>query len=829
MQFLKNIFNHEYKELKRFSVIADQIDTLDGEMQKLSNKRLQDKTLEFKKRLKEGSTLDDILVEAFAVVREAAYRTIGEKPYYVQLLGAITIHYGNIAEMKTGEGKTLVAVMPAYLNALTGEGTHIVTVNEYLADRDANWMGKIYEFLGLTVGVNRRDLNPKEKQTAYNCDILYTTNNELGFDYLRDNMVIRKENRVQRSLNFAIIDEVDSILIDEARTPLIISGGQMKSMNLYNDSDHFVKGLKENDGYIKDEKTDSINLTDKGSEQAEKTFKLRNLYDINHSGLVHHLNQALRANYVMKKDIDYVVQENQIIIVDKFTGRLMPGRAFSEGLHQAIEAKEGVKIQEETRTLATITFQNLFRMFNKLSGMTGTAKTEEEEFRNIYNMYVISIPTNQPVAREDFPDLLYAVKQGKFSAIINEIERRHKLKQPILVGTIAIETSELISQMLNKKKIPHEILNAKNHAREAEIIKKAGQKGSITIATNMAGRGTDIKLGEGVRELGGLCVIGTERHESRRIDNQLRGRAGRQGDLGFSQFFVSLEDDLMIKFGSDRFKGMLSSLGFGGEQAIRSKMFSNSVESAQKRVEGNNFDMRKELLKYDDVMNNQREIMYEKRNKILDSESIHDEILLLFKDYVTELVNSHIMPEGYLNNNDKLEIIEATNENLLKSNIEMKDIKDLTTDEVSVYIYKRVIEEYELKIKELPSEVINEFEKSLYLGIIDTYWMEHINSMAQLKEGIYLRGYAQENPLQAYTMEGFELFDEMLKKIEKQTSIYLLKAEIRQNVERKEVVKNKVTNEGTVGIKRPKQVKKVGRNELCTCGSGQKYKRCCGK
>ncbi|MFA7514818.1 MAG: preprotein translocase subunit SecA, partial [Bacilli bacterium] len=603
MGLFRSLIDHEYRELKKFSKIADEIEALKDDIAKLSDEELKNKTLNFREQLQNGATIDDIIVPAFAVVREAATRVIGETPYYVQLLGAIAIHKGNIAEMKTGEGKTLVAVMPAYLNALTGKGVHIVTVNEYLAQRDAEWMGSIFKFLDISVGVNLRDLSVKEKKEAYNCDILYTTNNELGFDYLRDNMVVKKEDRVQRGLNFVIIDEVDSILIDEARTPLIISGGVMQSASLYLEADNFVKTLKENDDYIYDEKTKTVNLTDEGAKKGERVFKVKNLYDINNSALVHHINQALRANYTMKRDFDYIVQDDEVIIVDQFTGRLMKGRAYSEGLHQAIEAKERVSIQQETKTLATITFQNLFRMYRKIAGMTGTAKTEEEEFRNIYNMYVIGIPTNEPIIRVDMSDLIYASKEGKVSAIIKEIERRHQLGQPILVGTIAIEVSEHISELLKKKKIKHEVLNAKNHAREAEIIRKAGEKGAITIATNMAGRGTDIKLGEGVKELGGLCVLGTERHESRRIDNQLRGRSGRQGDPGYSQFFVSLEDDIMVRFGSDRIKGLMQSLGFSGEQAIRSKIFTRAMESAQKRVEGNNFDIRKQLLQYDDVMN----------------------------------------------------------------------------------------------------------------------------------------------------------------------------------------------------------------------------------
>ena len=612
MSIFKKMLDTEYKELKRFMKIADQIDAKSEEYSKLTDKQLQNKTKEFKELLEEGKTLEDILVDAFATAREASKRVIGEYPYYVQILGALAIHYGNIAEMKTGEGKTLTSVMPAYLNAIEGKGVHIVTVNEYLADRDANWMGKIYEFLGLTVGINARELSPEEKQAAYNADITYSTNNEIGFDYLRDNMVVRKEDRVQRPLNFAIVDEVDSVLIDEARTPLIISGGSMHTSNQYMDAQRFVQNLKENEDFNIDEKTKSISLTDVGSKKCEQFYKIDNMYDVNYSALVHHVNNALRANFIMHNEVDYIVQDGEVIIVDPFTGRLMHGRQFSEGLHQALEAKEGVKINEETKTLATITFQNLFRMYNKLAGMTGTAKTEEEEFREIYNMYVIEIPTNKPVIRQDMADLIFAAKADKYRAIIEEIKERHKTGQPVLVGTIAVETSELISGMLSKEHIKHEVLNAKNHAREAEIIAKAGEKGSVTIATNMAGRGTDIKLGDGVKELGGLCVIGTERHESRRIDNQLRGRAGRQGDPGYSQFYVSFEDELMVRFGTDRYKTILQAAGLGTTINLRSKTMTRNVESAQKRVEGNNYDIRKSLLQYDDVMAKQREIMYER-------------------------------------------------------------------------------------------------------------------------------------------------------------------------------------------------------------------------
>jgi len=832
MNIIRKLFDHEYKELKRFTSLADKIENLSEEYENLSDEELKNKTNEFKERLASGETLDDILIEAFATAREACFRVNGEKPYYVQILGALAIHYGNIAEMKTGEGKTLTSVMPAYTNALEGNGVHVITVNEYLATRDAEWMGRIHEFLGLSVGVNLRDLTPKEKQEAYNCDIMYSTNNEIGFDYLRDNMVVRREDRVQtRGLNFAIIDEIDSVLIDEARTPLIISGGAVQSAGMYMDADRFAKGLKIEEDFIYDEKTKAVNLTEKGAELAEGFFKIGNLYDISNSTLVHFINQALRANYSMRLDVDYVVQDGEVIIVDQFTGRLMKGRAFSDGLHQAIEAKENVKIQQETKTLATITFQNLFRMYKKLSGMTGTAKTEEEEFRNIYNMYVIEIPTNRPVARIDAPDLMFSTKAGKYRAIVNEIEERYKKGQPVLVGTIAIETSELISDLLNQKRIPHEVLNAKNHAREAEIISKIGLGKSVTIATNMAGRGTDIKLSDEIRELGGLCVIGTERHESRRIDNQLRGRSGRQGDPGFTQFYVSMEDDLMIRFGTDRIKIMMQNLGFDENQAIRSKSFTKALSSAQARVEGNNFDIRKQLLNYDDVNNNQREIMYKRRNEILDSESIHDTVLESVRNHVMDLVNSHIYPEGKLTDKDIEEITEFINENLLRNNIKENDIKDKEAEDIIDYLTDKVVGEYEKKIEEIPQEIKDEFEKVISLNVIDHHWTEQINTMSHLREGIYLRGYAQEDPLRAYTMEGFDLFDAMMQKIDKDITILLVKSEIRQNIERKEVSKTKNTNRtDDTAVKKPKKNKeKIGRNDLCGCGSGKKYKNCCGR
>lgn len=828
MGILKKLLDSEYKELKRFDKLADEIISLEDSMANLKDEDFKNKTNEFKERLYKGETLDDILVQAFALAREACYRGIGEKPFKVQIIGGLAIHYGNIAEMKTGEGKTLTTVLPAYVNSLTGKGVHVVTTNEYLSDRNANWMKPIYDLLGVSVGVNLRDMTPKEKQDVYNCDITYSTNNEIGFDYLRDNMVVNKEDRVQRPLNYCIIDEVDSILIDEARTPLIISGGKANSNSLYIEANRAVKNLKEDEDYTVDLKTKSVSLTEEGSKKIEKILNIKNLYDIDNAGLVHHLNQALKANYAFAKDVDYVVSDGQVIIVDQFTGRLMQGRQYSDGLHQAIEAKEGVTINVETKTMATITFQNLFRMYNKLSGMTGTAKTEEEEFRNIYNMYVICIPTNKPVIREDLADLVYATEKGKYKAIINTVKEIHSKGQPILIGTISVESNEHLSGLLKKAGLPHEVLNAKNHEREAEIIAKAGEKGAITLATNMAGRGTDIKLGEGVKELGGLCVIGTERHESRRIDNQLRGRAGRQGDPGMSQFFVSFEDDLMRRFGTDRIKMMLQSLGVDDDMAIRSKTLTKSIETAQKRVEGNNYDIRKSLLDYDNVLNEQREIIYNKRNEIIDNESISQTVIDTFKETINVLCENHIAPEGHLTENDKSEIVEYVNTNFLKKqNLKVEDIIDLKDKDVPEYISSLVIKDYEEKVKGLP--VRNEFERAISLRVIDSNWVEHMNTMEHLKEGIGLRGYSQTNPVQAYTMEGFELFDKLLDKIDNDISVFLLKAEIRQNTEMKQTIKGSA-NDGKEKIKStPKKVTKIGRNDPCPCGSGKKYKQCCGK
>ena len=828
MGLFRKLIDSEYKELKRFEGIANQIVAKESEMAALSDDELKAKTKEFKERLENGESLNDLVVDAFAVVREVDYRVLGEKPFFVQILGGLAIHYGNIAEMKTGEGKTLTETMPAYLNALDGNGVHIVTVNEFLAKRDSEWMGNIFRFLGLSVGLNMREMSPKEKQEAYNCDILYSTNSEIGFDYLRDNMVVRKSDRVQRPLNFCIVDEVDSILIDEARTPLIISGGKQNSKNLYLDADRAVKTLTEED-YEVDQKTRNVSITEKGAEKLEKYFHLDNLYDYGNSALVHHINNALKANYGFSKDVDYVVDNGTVIIVDPFTGRLMHGRQYSEGLHQAIEAKERVTINEETQTMATITFQNLFRMYKKLSGMTGTAKTEEEEFRNIYNMYVIQIPTNKPVIREDLADLVYSTEAGKYQAIVKTIKEIHKKGQPILVGTISVENNEKLSAMLKKEGLKHEVLNAKNHAREAEIIAKAGEKGAITIATNMAGRGTDIKLGEGVKELGGLCVIGTERHESRRIDNQLRGRAGRQGDPGMSQFFVSFEDDLMRRFGTDKVKNMVIALGLVGDQAIRSKSLTKSIETAQKKVEGNNFDMRKNLLDYDNVVNEQRRMIYEQRNNIIDNESIHDSIKETFRNVVEDVVTGHIAPEGHLTDADLEDICKYMNTNFLKTvDVKVEDLKDKDEGQIIEYLSTMVNDDYELKIKDAPN--FQEFERAISLRIIDSMWVEHLNAMEALKEGIFLRQYAQTNPLQAYTMEGYDMFEQLLNRIDDTIAQFLLKANIEQNTEMKQTIKGQTNEKKEEGKGRTIVKKdKVGRNDPCPCGSGKKYKQCHGK
>ena len=828
MGILKNLFDYETKELKRINKIVDEIEALDEEMKGIKDIEFKAKTEEFKKRVEDGESLDDIAVEAFALAREACFRAIGEKPFRVQLIGGLAIHRGNIAEMKTGEGKTLTTVLPAYLNALSGKGVHVITTNEYLSTRNAEWMGPIYDLLGVSVGINTRDKSPKEKKEAYEADITYTTNNELGFDYLRDNMVVHKENRTQRGLNFAVIDEVDSILIDEARTPLIISGGSAKSANIYKEADRVAKNLKIDD-YVVDEKTKKVTLTEDGVKNCEKMLHLDNLYDISNSVMVHNLDKALTANYAFKKDVDYVIENDKVIIVDTFTGRLMHGRQFSEGLHQALEAKEGVTINEETKTLATITFQNLFRMYNKLSGMTGTAKTEEEEFQNIYNTNVVCIPTNKPVIRDDQVDLIYSSLKGKFNAVVKTVKEIHKTGRPILVGVASVETSELVSQLLTKAGVKHELLNAKNHEKEAHIIENAGKKNAVTIATNMAGRGTDIKLGEGVRELGGLFVLGTERHDSRRIDNQLRGRAGRQGDPGTTRFFVSMEDDLMIKFGSEKMKTVMESLGIKDDQAISNKMISKNIESAQKKVEGFNFDRRKGLLDFDNVISKQREIIYDRRNEILDNDSIRDRVLDTFKEFVSNQVNGHLT-DGELTSNDIDNLMELFNARYLKKRKLKKEDFNKDANSLIDFIYDIVVDDYSKKLEDVPKEIQDDFEKSISLRCIDKNWMDQLDAMEALKEGVGLRGYAQSNPLQVYALEGFDLFDNMMASISAEISNFLLNAEVRQNIEREEV-KNIKTNDGKEGVKsKPKKAdKKVGRNDPCPCGSGKKYKNCCGK
>ncbi|GAA0498989.1 preprotein translocase subunit SecA [Salinibacillus aidingensis] len=831
---LKKVFGDgNTRQLKKLETTAEQIEALEPEIKKLSDDGLRKKTEEFKQRLEKGETLDDILVEAYAVVREGARRVLNMRPFHVQLLGAIALHNGDIAEMKTGEGKTLASTMPAYLNALSGKGVHIVTVNDYLADRDAKEMGELYQFLGLTVGLNANGMSKEEKKEAYAADITYGTNNEFGFDYLRDNMVLYKEQMVQRPLNYAIIDEVDSILIDEARTPLIISGSASRSENMYLRADQFVRTLKNEEDYTYDEKTKNVQLTEEGNNKAERFFNIDNLYDLSNVSLTHHITQALKAHVIMQRDADYVVQEGEVVIVDQFTGRLMKGRRYSDGLHQAIEAKEGMQIQKESMTLATITFQNLFRMYQKIAGMTGTAKTEEEEFRNIYNMNVVVIPTNKPITRDDRPDYIYKTMDGKFRAVVNDIKERHEKGQPVLVGTVAVETSELISKMLKKARVPHNVLNAKNHFREAEIILEAGKQGAVTIATNMAGRGTDIKLGDGVVERGGLAVIGTERHESRRIDNQLRGRSGRQGDPGISQFYLSLEDELMRRFGSDNMKSMMERLGMDEDQPIESKMVSRAVESAQKRVEGNNFDARKTLLAYDDVLRQQREIIYQQRYEVLESDNLREIVEGMIQSTVERVVGSYTaedVPEEW--NLDGL--VSYVNSNLLEENeLSQNMLKGLEPEEITEHIINMIKQKYDEKEQEISSEQMREFEKVILLRTVDTKWMDHIDQMDQLRQGIHLRAYGQNDPLREYQMEGYSMFEQMVADIEEEVSRYIMKAQIRDNLQRQEVVKGTQAVSGGGEEKQKKRrpyVKSqaVGRNDPCPCGSGKKYKHCHG-
>lgn len=832
---LKKIFGDgNQREIKRLQKIVDKIEALEPEIEKLTDEELRQKTDKFKKRYEDGETLDDLLNEAYAVVREGAKRVLGMRPFPVQIMGAISMHEGNIAEMKTGEGKTLASTMPAYLNALSGEGVHIVTVNDYLASRDSEDMGELYDFLGLTTGLNANGLSKEEKRAAYNADITYGTNNEYGFDYLRDNMVLYKEQMVQRPLPFAIIDEVDSILIDEARTPLIISGTAKKSADMYNAANAFVRLLKIDEDFTYDEKTKNVQLTEDGIDKAERYFKIENLFDLGNVALIHHINQGLKAQETMHRDADYVVQDGEVVIVDQFTGRLMQGRRYSDGLHQAIEAKEGLPIQNESMTLASITFQNFFRMYDKIAGMTGTAKTEAEEFLSIYNMHVVQIPTNKPIIREDHADLVYKTTDGKFRAVVEEIKERYEKGQPVLVGTVAVETSEIISRYLKKAGVPHNVLNAKNHFREAEIIENAGQKGAITIATNMAGRGTDIKLGEGVVDLGGLAVIGTERHESRRIDNQLRGRSGRQGDPGMSRFYLSTDDELMRRFASDNVRSMMERLGMDDSQPIESKMISRAVESAQRRVEGNNFDARKTILSFDDVLRQQREVIYKQRYEVLTSENLREIVEQMIERTVARTVQAHTADE--VDENWEIDaIVNYLRSNLLmEGDISEDDLKGKEPEEMEELIMKKILERYDEKEAELTEEQMREFEKVILLRTVDQKWMDHIDQMDQLRQGIHLRAYGQNDPLQEYQMEGFRMFEEMVQAIDEESSRYVMKAEIRNNLQRQEVAEGATAVSGGGESKEKKKAKPyvkqdtVGRNDPCPCGSGKKYKNCHG-
>ncbi len=835
MGFFEKIFgSYSEREVKKLEKIADKIEALEESMQKLSDEELRAKTEEFKARLKNGETLDDILPEAFAVCREGAWRSLGMKHYRVQLIGGMVLHQGRIAEMKTGEGKTLVATLPVYLNALTGEGVHLITVNDYLAQRDIEWMGQLYNFLGLTTGCIVHGLNSQQRREAYAADITYGTNNEFGFDYLRDNMVIYKEERVQRKLNFAVVDEVDSILIDEARTPLIISGAGEKSTKFYNVADNFVKQLLADTDYTIDEKANSVMLTDSGVTKAEKAFGIDNYADAEHLELQHYITQALKANYGMKRDKDYMVKDGQVIIVDEFTGRLMEGRRYSDGLHQAIEAKEGVKIERESKTLATITFQNYFRMYKKLSGMTGTALTEENEFREIYALDVIVVPTNKPVARIDKSDLIYKNNKGKYNAIIEDIIECNKKGQPVLVGTVSIEKSEYLSALLKKRGVPHKVLNAKYHEQEAEIISHAGELGSVTIATNMAGRGTDIKLGEGVKEVGGLKIIGTERHESRRIDNQLRGRSGRQGDAGESVFYISLEDDLMRIFGSEKIQGLMDKLGLEEDEAIDHKMVSKAIENAQKKVERNNFDIRKNLIGYDDVMNLQREVIYNQRSEVLEGKDLKEQIQEMVKELVSDAVKAHLdnVTESIEKEIEKL--IQYLEDICLPSKaVTVEELVDLSNEEITEKLLDILMKVYAEKEEEFGEEHFREIERVILLRVVDQKWMDHIDNMDHLKQGIGLRAYKQMDPIQAYQMEGSAMFEEMIQGIKLDTVKFLYHIQIQKPVERERVAEEtSASHGGDEGDTKKKPVRndnKVGRNDNCPCGSGKKYKNCHGR
>jgi len=832
MKFFNKLFgSYSDREIKRIISTVDKIEELDEKMTSLSDVELRAKTEEFKTELNNGKTLEDILPEAFAVVREASWRVLKMKHFRVQLIGGIILHQGRITEMKTGEGKTLVATLPAYLNSLTGKGVHIITVNDYLAKRDRDDMGRIHEFLGVSVGVIVHDLDQTQRQEAYNSDITYGTNNEFGFDYLRDNMVVYKEERVQRKLNFVIVDEVDSILIDEARTPLIISGEGEKSTDFYKVADHFAKGLIKEEDYSIDEKASAVILSDAGIDKSEKFFHIENYADAENMGIQHHVVQALKANFIMRKDKDYMEKNGEVIIVDEFTGRLMEGRRYSDGLHQAIEAKEGVKIEKESKTLATITFQNYFRMYTKLSGMTGTALTEENEFREIYGLDVIVIPTNMPLTRLDNPDLVYKTVNGKYKAIVDEIVETYKIKQPVLVGTVSIEKSELISEMLKKRGVPHQVLNAKYHEREADIIAHAGSLAMVTIATNMAGRGTDIKLEEGVVAVGGLKIIGTERHESRRIDNQLRGRAGRQGDIGSSRFYISLEDDLMRIFGSERLQGVVEKLGLTDEDAIESKMVSGAIESAQKKVEGNNFDIRKNVVQYDDVMNQQREIIYRQRTEVLQGENIKGQIEEMIKDVIFTAVDSHISGIDENFEEELAKLIDYLEEIYLpKDTVSVEELAKTTNDEIKNTLLDIAKKIYDQKEENFGEEQIREVERVILLRVVDSKWMDHIDAMEHLKQGIGLRAYKQQDPSQAYQMEGSDMFAEMIDNIKTETVKYLFHVQIEKAPEREMVAKITSTNHDETIKKEPTQKEtKQGRNDECSCGSGKKYKNCCGR
>ncbi|HGO3222277.1 TPA: preprotein translocase subunit SecA [Staphylococcus aureus] len=843
MGFLSKILDGNNKEIKQLGKLADKVIALEEKTAILTDEEIRNKTKQFQTELadidnvkKQNDYLDKILPEAYALVREGSKRVFNMTPYKVQIMGGIAIHKGDIAEMRTGEGKTLTATMPTYLNALAGRGVHVITVNEYLSSVQSEEMAELYNFLGLTVGLNLNSKTTEEKREAYAQDITYSTNNELGFDYLRDNMVNYSEDRVMRPLHFAIIDEVDSILIDEARTPLIISGEAEKSTSLYTQANVFAKMLKQDEDYKYDEKTKAVHLTEQGADKAERMFKVENLYDVQNVDVISHINTALRAHVTLQRDVDYMVVDGEVLIVDQFTGRTMPGRRFSEGLHQAIEAKEGVQIQNESKTMASITFQNYFRMYNKLAGMTGTAKTEEEEFRNIYNMTVTQIPTNKPVQRNDKSDLIYISQKGKFDAVVEDVVEKHKAGQPVLLGTVAVETSEYISNLLKKRGIRHDVLNAKNHEREAEIVAGAGQKGAVTIATNMAGRGTDIKLGEGVEELGGLAVIGTERHESRRIDDQLRGRSGRQGDKGDSRFYLSLQDELMIRFGSERLQKMMSRLGLDDATPIESKMVSRAVESAQKRVEGNNFDARKRILEYDEVLRKQREIIYNERNSIIDEEDSSQVVDAMLRSTLQRSINYYINTAD--DEPEYQPFIDYINDIFLQEgDITEDDIKGKGAEDIFEVVWAKIEAAYQSQ-KDILEEQMNEFERLILLRSIDSHWTDHIDTMDQLRQGIHLRSYAQQNPLRDYQNEGHELFDIMMQNIEEDTCKFILKSvvQVEDNIEREKTTefgeaKHVSAEDGKEKVK-PKPIVKgdqVGRNDDCPCGSGKKFKNCHGK